>query len=50
LKIAKQHHRYIFSQDDYKHYFSFNGQVINRRHFEGDWKYRHVLYFLPKKS
>lgn len=50
LEIAGKYHQYIFSQDDARHYFSFNGRVINRRHFEGDWNYRHVLFFLQKKS
>jgi peptidoglycan/xylan/chitin deacetylase (PgdA/CDA1 family) len=50
LKIAKDHYKYIFSQGDHKHYYSFNGQVINRRHFECEWPKRHVLYFLQKKE
>ncbi|MBQ8713265.1 MAG: polysaccharide deacetylase family protein [Prevotella sp.] len=46
IDIACNTYRYVFSQSDYKHYFSFNGQVINRRHFEPFWPYRHVSYFL----
>lgn len=50
LQIAQKYHKYIFSQSDYQHYFSFNGAVINRRHFEPIWPYRHILYFLKAKS
>lgn len=50
LSIAASSYKYIFSQDDARHYYSFNGKVINRRHFEPDWPYRHVLYFLKAKS
>lgn len=50
LKIAESGYNYIFSQDDYRNYFSFKGKVINRRHFECDWKYKHVLYFLKSKK
>jgi peptidoglycan/xylan/chitin deacetylase (PgdA/CDA1 family) len=50
LKIAESKYSYIFSQDDYRNYFSFGGKVINRRHFECDWKYKHVLYFLKSKK
>lgn len=50
VDIAKKYYTYIFSQDDYKNYFSFNNSVINRRHFECDWPYKHVLYFLKRKK
>lgn len=43
---ARQRYRYIFSQDDHRHYRSFGGQVINRRHFEPSWPVSHVRYFL----
>lgn len=46
IEIACKHYKYIFSQSDYKHYFSYNGQVINRRHFEPFWPIDHVKYFL----
>lgn len=46
IDIASAHYPYVFSQSDYKHYFSYNGRVINRRHFEPDWNIKHVLYFL----
>lgn len=34
IDIACKYYKYVFSQSDYKHYFSFGGRVINRRHFE----------------
>ncbi len=46
IDIACEYYPYVFSQSDYKHYFSFEGRVINRRHFEPFWPYRHVFYFL----
>lgn len=46
IDIACNHYRFVFSQSDYKHYFSFDGRVINRRHFEPFWPLRHVHYFL----
>lgn len=46
IQIATQHYKYIFSQSDYKHYFSFQGKVINRRHFEPFWPASHVKYFI----
>ncbi|MBQ2210719.1 MAG: polysaccharide deacetylase family protein [Prevotella sp.] len=46
IDIACKSYQYVFSQSDYKNYFSFNGQVINRRHFEPFWPYKHVSYFL----
>lgn len=46
IDMAYKCYRYVFSQSDYKHYFSFGGKVINRRHFEPFWPKRHVFYFL----
>lgn len=50
VDIANKYYKYVFSQDDYTNYFSFNGKVINRRHYECDWPFRHVVYFLKKKK
>ena len=50
IDIACKHYSYIFSQSDYKHYFSFDGKVINRRHFEPFWPVSHVNYFLSSKK
>ncbi len=46
IQIAIKHYKYIFSQSDYKNYFSFNNKVINRRHFEPFWPINHVKYFI----
>ena len=46
IDIACQHYKFVFSQSNYKHYFSFGNRVINRRHFEPFWPLRHVFYFL----
>lgn len=46
IDIAIRYYPYVFSQSDYKNYFSFEGKVINRRHFEPDWNVKHVKYFL----
>ena len=50
IEIAEKYFKYIFSQSNYRHYFSFGERVINRRHFESDWPYRHVIYFLKNKK
>lgn len=46
IDIACKHYKYVFSQSDYKHYFSFDGRVINRRHFEPFWPYSHTRFFI----
>lgn len=46
IDIATSTYAHVFSQSDYKHYFSFDGRVINRRHFEPFWPTGHVRYFL----
>ena len=46
LKISQNYHKLIFSGTNYKHYFSYNGLVINRRHIEAFWPKSHVKYFL----
>jgi peptidoglycan/xylan/chitin deacetylase (PgdA/CDA1 family) len=46
INIACEKYKYVFSQSDYKHYFSFNNKVINRRHFEAFWPVKHVFYFI----
>lgn len=50
IEIACKHYKYVFSQSDYKHYYSFDGRVINRRHFEPFWPVNHVKYFLSCKK
>lgn len=46
LKATQKYHKYIFSGTNYKNYFSYDGQVINRRHIEPFWPKSHVKYFL----
>lgn len=50
IDIACNHYDYVFSQSDYKHYYSYGGRVINRRHFEPFWPVRHVVYFISAKK
>lgn len=50
IDIACSQYKYVFSQSDYKHYFSFDSRVINRRHFEPFWPHRHVFYFISCKK
>ncbi len=50
IDIASNCYKYVFSQSDYKHYFSFGGSVINRRHFEPFWPIGHLKYFLSCKK
>lgn len=49
IEIACRHYKYVFSQSDHKHFFSYEGRVINRRHFEPFWPVAHVKYFLSVK-
>lgn len=48
VAMACETYSHVFSQTDYRHYFSFNGKVLNRRHFEPFWPISHVKYFLSK--
>nr|WP_297267101.1 polysaccharide deacetylase family protein [uncultured Prevotella sp.] len=49
IDIACKTYKYVFSQSDHQHFFSFGGKVINRRHFEPFWPIQHVFYFLSCK-
>lgn len=49
IEIACKHYKYVFSQSDHKHFFSYGGRVINRRHFEPFWPVSHVKFFLSCK-
>ncbi|MDQ9094041.1 polysaccharide deacetylase family protein [Pseudoalteromonas haloplanktis] len=46
LIIVEEHHKYVFSGCDYKNYFSYEGKVFNRRHFEACWSFNELKYFL----
>lgn len=48
LRLVLRHHKYAFSGAGYTKYTSYEGRVINRRHFEADWKVSHLMYFLSK--
>lgn len=48
VELACKTYKYVFSQSNYRHYFSFGGKVINRRHFEPFWPISHIKYFLSK--
>lgn len=50
IRLACKVYPFVYSQDNYRNYFSFEGRVINRRHFECDWPLNHVVYFLKSKS
>lgn len=49
IDIACKCYKHVFSQSNDLQYFSYNGRVHNRRHFEAFWPVSHVLYFLSKK-
>ncbi len=48
LACAEKYYTYIYSQAGHNNYFSFDGRVLNRRHFEGTWKAHEITYFLNK--
>lgn len=50
LSLACETHKFVFSGFGYRDYFSFGGRVINRRHFEADWKLNYMRYFLSVKK
>lgn len=50
IDIACKYYKYVFSQSDYKNYYSYDGKVINRRHFEPFWPVSHVKYFVSCKK
>jgi peptidoglycan/xylan/chitin deacetylase (PgdA/CDA1 family) len=49
LACAEKYFTYIYSQAGHQNYFSYNERVINRRHFEGNWAKKHIVYYLNKK-
>lgn len=49
LEYVERYYKYIYSQANHSEYFSFNGRVINRRHFEGNWSKNNISYYLQKK-
>lgn len=49
-QITKKYHKYIYSGTNYKEYFSYNEEVLNRRHQEAFWPLAHNRYFLSFKK
>jgi peptidoglycan/xylan/chitin deacetylase (PgdA/CDA1 family) len=49
LVCAEQYYAYIYSQAGHNNYFSFDGRVLNRRHFEGNWQKHQIAFYLKKK-
>jgi peptidoglycan/xylan/chitin deacetylase (PgdA/CDA1 family) len=50
LQLSLKYHHYVFGGDNYTRYYSFNQQVFNRRHVEGNWHVSHIKYFLSKRK
>lgn len=50
IEIACNTYSHVFSLTDHNHYFSFDGNVMNRRHFEPFWPIKHIMYFLCQKK
>jgi len=50
LDLAMQNYSYIYSSIKRDGLWSFNGRVINRRHFEGNWPVSHIRYFLSNRN
>lgn len=46
LICAQKYHNHIYSDTNYKHYFSLSSTVINRRHIEPFWRKSYINYFL----
>lgn len=50
LDLALQNYSHIYSSIKRDGLWSFNGRVINRRHFEGNWPVSHIRYFLSNRN
>lgn len=47
LTLLSDNYTYIYASDvNYNHQKLIDDKIINRRHFEGDWKISHLRYFL----
>lgn len=46
VELASKTYKNVFSQSNDRRYFSCDGKVINRRHFEPFWPVNHVKFFL----
>ena len=49
VEMASKTYKYSFTSGSYGKYF-FNGRIniFSRRHFEINWSFRHIIYFLSK--
>jgi peptidoglycan/xylan/chitin deacetylase (PgdA/CDA1 family) len=50
LACTEKYYEFIYSQAGHRNYFSFEGKVLNRRHFEGNWEKHQVAFYLKKNS
>jgi peptidoglycan/xylan/chitin deacetylase (PgdA/CDA1 family) len=50
LRIALEYYDYVFSSTTSNNLFEFDKQVINRRHFEGNWPSSHINFFLSRRA
>jgi hypothetical protein len=50
LACAEKYYTHIYSQAGHRQYFSYAGRVINRRHFEGNWKKHQISFYLKKQA
>jgi len=48
ISMLQRHHKYLYSGCNFTQYTDFAGAVLNRRHFEADWRVSDVKYFLSK--
>lgn len=48
LELAQQYYRLTFSAIRSTEAFYHSQKIINRDHFEGNWRYSHIRYFLTK--
>jgi peptidoglycan/xylan/chitin deacetylase (PgdA/CDA1 family) len=46
IQVATQTYKFVFSSERYAQYTSPDGKILNRRHFECDWPFAHLKYFL----
>jgi peptidoglycan/xylan/chitin deacetylase (PgdA/CDA1 family) len=46
IQVATDQYKFVFSSDRYSLYTCYNRRIFNRRHFECDWPFSHLKYFL----
>lgn len=50
LDLAFSNYSQVFSSTTSAGFFEFEGRVINRRHFEGEWPISHIRFFLSRRK